>query len=174
MKRSPDSARKTGGQRREKAKAGNNPGEYRVGPGRPPREFQFKPGQSGNPKGAKRKPVSIAATLKDQLERALNGKVTLRQGTKEKMVTLAEAGIEQLVNQFAKGDRYARRDLIMLTEKLGVKLAAGQADAILDALAGEVSRNDRSLLRDYVARHRDENDVRDLVEKGAEEPKESE
>jgi hypothetical protein len=26
--------------------------EYRVGPGRPPKEFQFKPGQSGNPKGA--------------------------------------------------------------------------------------------------------------------------
>ena len=29
--------------------------EYKVGPGRPPKEYQFKPGQSGNPKGAKRK-----------------------------------------------------------------------------------------------------------------------
>ncbi len=29
--------------------------EYKVGWGRPPKEFQFKPGQSGNPKGAKRK-----------------------------------------------------------------------------------------------------------------------
>ena len=29
--------------------------EYRVGPGRPPKEFQFKPGRSGNPQGANRK-----------------------------------------------------------------------------------------------------------------------
>jgi hypothetical protein len=37
---------------------------YRVGPGRPPKEFQFKPGRSGNPKGAKRKSPSIAPDLK--------------------------------------------------------------------------------------------------------------
>jgi hypothetical protein len=46
--------------------------EYKVGPGRPPREYQFKPGQSGNPKGAKRKPPSVAPDLKAALERALN------------------------------------------------------------------------------------------------------
>ena len=50
--------------------------EYRVGPGRPPKEFQFKPGQSGNPKGAKRK-HPIVPDLKATLERALNGTVTL-------------------------------------------------------------------------------------------------
>jgi hypothetical protein len=33
--------------------------EYKVGPGRPPNEYQYKPGQSGNPKGcACRKPKS--------------------------------------------------------------------------------------------------------------------
>ena len=30
---------------------------------------------------------------------------------REQTVTMAEAGIRQLVAQFAKGDRYARRDL---------------------------------------------------------------
>jgi hypothetical protein len=35
-------------------------------------------------------------------ERALSGKVTLRQGEQEKIVTKAAAGIEQLVTQFAK------------------------------------------------------------------------
>jgi hypothetical protein len=44
--------------------------------------------------------------------------VKLRQGSREKIVTCAAAGIEQLVNQFAKGDRHARRDLIVLAEKL--------------------------------------------------------
>jgi Family of unknown function (DUF5681) len=37
--------------------------DYRVGPGRPPKEHQFKPGQSGNPAGARRKPSSIALDL---------------------------------------------------------------------------------------------------------------
>jgi hypothetical protein len=94
--------------------------EYRVGPGRPPKEYQFKPGQSGNPKGAPRKPESIAPELGAILERSLNGKVTLRQGENEKIVTKFAAGIEQLVTQFAKGDRDARRDLFQLVERLGV------------------------------------------------------
>src|SRR5262249_12920594 len=109
--------------------------EYKVGPGRPPKEFQFKPGQSGNPKGAKRKPPSVAPDLKLLLERALSAKVKLKQGEKEQIVTKAAAGIEQLVNQFAKGDRHARRDLIALADKLGVDLLAGPRTAIHQALA---------------------------------------
>jgi hypothetical protein len=92
--------------------------DYRVGPGRPPKEYQFKAGQSGNPKGARRKPRSIAPDLKALFERALIAKVTLRQGEQEKIITKAAAGIEQLVNQFAKGDRHARRDLLALAELL--------------------------------------------------------
>jgi len=43
--------------------------DYRVGPGRPPKEYQFKRGQSGNPKGARRKPRSVAPDLKVLFER---------------------------------------------------------------------------------------------------------
>jgi hypothetical protein len=39
----------------------------------------IKPGQSGNPKGAKRKPKSMAPDLKVALERALNKSITLLQ-----------------------------------------------------------------------------------------------
>ncbi len=46
--------------------------EYKVGPGRPPKEHQFKPGQSGNPTGAKRKAPSLLPDLKEQFERAFN------------------------------------------------------------------------------------------------------
>ena len=94
--------------------------EYRVGPGRPPKEYQFKPGQSGNPKGARKKPRSIALDLKALFERALREKATLRQGEHQKIITKAAAGIEHLVDQFAKGDRHARRDLLALAERLGV------------------------------------------------------
>jgi hypothetical protein len=99
--------------------------EYKVGPGRPPKEHQFKPGQSGNPKGAKRKPRPIAVDIKALLERALSKTVTLKQGEKARIVTMAAAGIEQLVAQYAKGDRHARRDVFWLADKLGVDLVTG-------------------------------------------------
>jgi len=127
--------------------------DYRVGPGRPPKEYQFKPGQSGNPKGARGKPRSIAPDLKALFERALSAKVTLRQGEQEKIITKAAAGIEQLVNQFAKGDRHARRDLLTLAERLGVDLVAGQGDALEQTVAAALSANDEALLADYVQRH---------------------
>ena len=125
--------------------------EYRVGPGCPPKEFQFKPGQSGNPKGAKRKTPSIESDLKALLERALNKKVTLRQGERERIVTKAEAGIEQLVNQFAQGDRHAWRGLMTLADKVGVDLAAGQRKAIEEALAP----NHQAIIDAYIARQKD-------------------
>jgi len=126
--------------------------DYKVGPGRPPKEHQFKPGQSGNPKGAKRKPPAIAPDLKAALKHALNKPITLKQGEKERIVTMATAGIEQLVAQYAKGDRHARRDLFAYADKLGVDLMAGQHQAIEDALAP----NHEAILRTYVERQYDE------------------
>jgi hypothetical protein len=122
--------------------------DYKVGPGHPPKEHRFKPGQSGNPKGAKRKSPPIALDLKAALERALSKTVTLKQGEKERTVTMAVAGIEQLVAQYAKGDRHARRELIALADKLGVDLIAGQHQAIQDALAV----NHEAILSAYVQR----------------------
>src|SRR5262245_42091299 len=122
--------------------------EYKVGPGRPPREYQFKPGQSGNPKGAKRKQAPIALDLKAALQQALNKKVTLKQGDKKRLVPMATAGIEQLVAQYAKGDRHARRDVIALADKLGVDLVAGHQQAIEAAFAA----NYAAILSAYVQR----------------------
>lgn len=137
--------------------SGTSEQEYQVGPGRPPKEHQFKPGQSGNPKGASRKTRSIALDLKALFERALNAKVTLRQGEKEKFISKAAAGIEQLVNQFAKGDRHARRDLFALAPMLGIELAAGQGE-IGQTVAVALSANDDALLADYVRRHSGQSD----------------
>jgi hypothetical protein len=125
--------------------------EYRVGPGHPPKEYQFQPGQSGNPRGAERK-TSLAPDLKAILERALNEKVTLRHGEREQIVSKAAAGIDRLVNQFTKGDRHARRDLIALAERLGIDLTAGRAHAIESALAPPLTADDQALVDDYVRR----------------------
>ena len=114
--------------------------EYKVGPGHPPKEYRFKPGQSGNPKGLKRKPKPMAPDLKAALERALNEQIKLKQGERERTMTMAEAGIKQLVAQFAKGNHQARRDLIVLCDKLDVDLMAGQRQAVQAALRGKRAR----------------------------------
>jgi hypothetical protein len=94
---------------------------------------------------------SMTLDLKVALERALNETVKLKQGEKERMVTMAVAGIEQLVAQFAKGNHQARRDLIALTDKLGVDLMAGQHQAFQEALAS----NHEAILLTYVKRQYD-------------------
>jgi hypothetical protein len=125
--------------------------EYKVGPGRPPKEHQFKPGQSGNPKGAKRTKPSIAPDLKAALEQALNETIKLKQGEKERIVTMAVAGMKQLVAQYVKGDRHARRDLMALADKLGIDLMAGQGQVIQETL----DASQEAILQTYVLRQYD-------------------
>lgn len=124
---------------------------YRVGPGSPPREFQFKPGQSGNPKGARRKTDTATPNLKLLLERALRKKEPAKRPG-EAVRTMSAAGIENLVTGFANGCRYARRDLLVIADQLGVDLAAGQGDAIANALDLALSENDRALVDDFFKR----------------------
>jgi Family of unknown function (DUF5681) len=125
--------------------------EYSVGPGRPPKEYQFKLGQSGNPKGAKRR-TSLAPDLKAILERALREKVKLEHGETKQIISKAAAGIQKLVNDFANGDRHALRDLIALAGKIGVDLTAGQNGAIEKALATTFTVDDQALVDDYIRR----------------------
>jgi hypothetical protein len=125
--------------------------EYKVGPGRPPREHQFQPGRSGNPKGAKRKQPSIRPDLKKALEQALDQTITLKQGEKEQIMTMAEAGMKQLVAQYAKGDHRARRDLFALAEKFKVNLFQTQNAERDD----EISPTHQKILEAFCARWSD-------------------
>jgi hypothetical protein len=95
--------------------------EYRVGPGRPPKEHRWKPGQSGNPKGAKPK-KRLIPELKAEFERVFSRKLKVTQGDQQRLISRWVAGLEQLSIQFAKGDRHARRDVFYFAEKLGVDL----------------------------------------------------
>src|ERR1700730_9421652 len=106
---------------------------YKVGPGYPPNEHKWKKGcRSPYPKGRPRKIPSMKPDLKKALEAALNEKVVITKDKKEIVLTKAVLGIQQLVNQFAKGDRHARRDLFQYAALLGVDLQA--KDVITEAL----------------------------------------
>ena len=110
--------------------------DYKVGPGHPPLESQFKKGApSPHPGGRPRKDATLAPDLKKALEDALNKKVRVKRGEKQVLLSKAVLGIEQLVNQFAKGDRNARRDLMDMAKELGVDLLAGQKGKIEEVLS---------------------------------------
>jgi hypothetical protein len=84
--------------------------------------------------------------LKKALEAALNEKVIITKDKKKVVMTKAALGIHQLVNQFAKGDRHARRDLFEYAAQLGVDLQA--KDIITEALG----INEEAIVEYYVRR----------------------
>ena len=124
---------------------------FEVGYGRPPKKFRFKPGRSGNPTGTKRNAPSLAADLRALLEGALNTKI--QHGEREQIVTNAAAGIQQLVTQFAAGDRHARRDVVALAEKLGVDLTTGRSGAIGNVVTAALAAEDEAIIADFLRRH---------------------
>jgi hypothetical protein len=124
---------------------------YEVGYGRPPKKFRFKPGRSGNPTGTKRNVPSLTADLRALLEGALNTKI--RHGEREQIVTNAAAGIQQLVAQFASGDRHARRDVVALAEKLGVDLTTGRSGTIGNVVTAALAAEDEAIIADFLRRH---------------------
>lgn len=97
------------------ASAGNvgntGPKTYQVGYGKPPKHTQFKPGQSGNPKGRKQQPKSVS----DELWKAMLQPVTVNEGGRKRKVTKLALFCTQLVNRAAKGDMTAIRVLAQIT-----------------------------------------------------------
>ena len=108
---------------------------HQVGPGHPPRNTRWKKGgPSPNPRGRPRKDRTMLPDVKKVFEQALNKKISVVRGDRQVLMTRLEIGFEQLLNQFAKGDRYARRDLMGYADKLGVDLLAKAGQAIEQAL----------------------------------------
>lgn len=73
--------------------------DYEVGYGKPPKHTQFKPGQSGNPRGRPKKTKNVDALL----ERELDGILAVQEGGQAKRMTKREAIIKQVVNMAIKG-----------------------------------------------------------------------
>ena len=113
--------------------------------------YQWKPGQSGNPKGAKRKKRSLIPELKEEFERVFSQKLKVTQGDRQRLISRWVAGLEQLSIQFAKGDRHARRDVFYFAEKLGVDLLTS-AKSSDDTL----SVDHQAILEAYVERRMQE------------------
>jgi hypothetical protein len=123
--------------------------EHKVGPGRPPTDKRWKKGgPSPNPRGRPRKDQSMAPDARKAFEQALNKKVPVSRGDKEVLMTRVEIGLEQFLNQFAKGDRYARRDLMEYAKKLDIDFLAKYKQTLEQAL----TPNYQTILDAFLAR----------------------
>lgn len=101
-----------------------------VGYRRPPRQNQFKPGLSGNPKGRPRGSRN-ASTLLDE---ALKERVTVSENGRRRKVTKLEVILKQLVNSAAQGDHRAIRLLLEWTEKLELTDRSGKPLTLVQLL----------------------------------------
>jgi hypothetical protein len=116
-----------------------------VGYGKPPREHQFKPGQSGNPRG---RPKG-ARGFKADVEQALSAKVVVTEdGIKRRITVVAAALLRLIQNAVKKGDLRAFEMLLTL---------ARQQDAGAPQSTPVLSPNDEALLADFVRRNNAEN-----------------
>lgn len=99
--------------------------DYEVGYGKPPVATRFKPGQSGNPKGKKKKPKP-ETSLKPVLKEVLEEPVTLN-GRK---YTPMEVVVRTLMNKAMKGDMRAIKAIIELERELGLDKPQGRSGVL--------------------------------------------
>jgi hypothetical protein len=74
--------------------------EYEVGHGRPPAEYRFKKGQSGNPKGRPRGSKNLMTLMEHELEQ----QVPVQENGHRRKITKREAMVKQLINKAVLGD----------------------------------------------------------------------
>ena len=88
--------------------ADNDDPNYPIGYKKPPRDTQFKPGQSGNAKG---RPIGVKnfATV---IEKELRTSIEVTENGKRKRISKREAVVKQTVNKAANGDPKATAILL--------------------------------------------------------------
>jgi hypothetical protein len=89
---------------------GNSKDEYEVGYGKPPKATQFKPGQSGNPKGRRKRSKNAG----DMVMKLLQQKVDVNIQGRKKRLTMLEVIIKTHTAKAAKGDMASTRLLLEL------------------------------------------------------------
>jgi hypothetical protein len=87
-------------------------GEFKVGYKRPPRHSQFRPGQSGYPRGRERG----VRNLRTDVKATLAGSVALNEKGKAKRVSTQQAMLLRLKEKALKGDTRSLEQFIQLAQ----------------------------------------------------------
>jgi hypothetical protein len=108
---------------------------YEVGRGKPPRAHQWKPGQSGNPRGREKGSKNESTMLRE----LLFSKIKIRIGGKLRTVTLLQAILTRFAEDSLKGNVKSAQFLL------------NRFGALVSGEVGEssISDNDRELLEEF-------------------------
>ena len=102
--------------------------DYEVGYGKPPRNTQFKKGQSGNPRGR----PSGSKNLATLVSVALNEPVIVVENGGRRKITKREA-IKQLVNRSTKADRRVIKILLDIVREIEGRVEPEAAESSFSA-----------------------------------------
>lgn len=114
------------------------PNDYLIGHKKPPLHTQYKPGQTGNPKGRPKGVKNLSTDLQEELE----SKILITEANQRHVVTKQRAMIKTLFAKALKGDTRAVNVLINLILGLEQTNRNGQVDRVL-------SKEDQAILDDY-------------------------
>lgn len=90
------------------------PDDDAVGYGKPPKHTRFKPGQSGNPSGRRRKPQRLARDLLDEMQEI----VTVEDGGGHRTLSRQRAILRSLSAKAIAGDPKATDMVLDLVQRL--------------------------------------------------------
>ena len=114
---------------------------YEVGDKRPPRHSQFKPGQTGNPRGRPKGSVNLRTRVSKELRKS----VTVTSGGRSTRWVKADLVAMQIVDAAAKGDLKAAVLAMRLDDELG-------ALAVSSSAVAAIPRLDKDALKRIAAR----------------------
>ena len=112
----------------------------KVGYGRPPKAHQFRPGQSGNPRGRPKGTRGFKADIRD----ALSATVEMTDKGRKRVISVQAAAIKRLVQRaVGAGDLRAIERLLNYAQAL---------DAVGPETRPPLDDDDRALIADFVMR----------------------
>lgn len=110
----------------------------KVGYGKPPRAHQFKPGQSGNPRGRPKGARSESTILHDLLHR----KIEIRDGGRLRKITVLEAILLRFTEDSLKGNT---KSAALLLSRYGAMVSG-------ETPISDTSEEDREILEAFAQR----------------------
>lgn len=116
-----------------------NQKDYEVGYKRPPRGHQFKPGQSGNPKGRPKKNKNFVEDVKGEM----NELIQIQEQGKLKKITKQKALVKRIVADALSGKTSIIKLLLPILSDKNFEIKDFEED---------LSQEDQAILEDYIKR----------------------